>query len=147
MTEEEYLSGMKWASKGFSAEDTYKRITRDILDVLESVTLKYDDGKVEQVNIFKVSPSYLHMFIGTLSQKTNNKRMSWSDDRGKSHVFHYEYPAGSRTEFPWGPGIGVEVMTLRFKNETDFNQMTIAIQHAGRLLSPEVKDSTFKLQR
>ena len=42
MTEEEYLSGMKWASKGFSAEDTYKRITRDILDVLESVTLKYD---------------------------------------------------------------------------------------------------------
>ena len=73
--------------------------------------------------------------------------MSWSDNRGKSHVFHYEYPAGSRTEFPWGPGIGVEVMTLRFQDDTDFDELTISIQHAGRLLSAEVKDSTFKLQR
>ena len=52
---EEYLNGKNWAIKGYSAEDTYKMVTRDILDVLETVTLKYVDGRVEQVNIFKVS--------------------------------------------------------------------------------------------
>ena len=73
--------------------------------------------------------------------------MSWSDNRGNSHVFHYEDPAGTREEFPWGPGQGVEVMTLRFKNTTDFDALTISIQHAGRLLAPERKDSTFKIER
>jgi len=86
--------------------------------------------------------------IQTSLKKFNKKRLSWSDDRGKSHVFHYEFPAGSRVpEFSWGPGIGVEVMTLRFKNDTDFDALTVSIQHAGRLLAPERKDSTFKLER
>ena len=53
--EEEYLNGKNWATKGYTAEDVYKMVTRDILDVLETVTLKYDDGRVEQVDIFKVS--------------------------------------------------------------------------------------------
>ena len=29
-------------------------LTRDIADVLESITLKYDDGRIEQPDFFKV---------------------------------------------------------------------------------------------
>ena len=52
---EEYLNGKNWATRSYTAEDVYKLVTRDILDVLETVTLRYDDGRVEQVDIFKVN--------------------------------------------------------------------------------------------
>ena len=87
---------------------------------------------------------FYESFLKWLFQKTNHKEISWNDNRGKSHVFHYEEPA---TDVAIGTGQGVEVMTMKFKNDTDFESLTISIQHAGRMLAPEIKDSTFKLAR
>ena len=38
-------------------------VTRDINDVLESITLKYNDGRVEMPDFYKVIESYLYRFI------------------------------------------------------------------------------------
>ena len=59
-------------------------------------------------------------------------------------MFHYEYPA---TDVQIGFGTGVEWMIMKFKNGTDFESLSISLQHAGRMLSPEIKDSTYKLTR
>ena len=120
-------------------------VTRDIHDVLESITIIYNDGRVEVPDFFKVCGNLIENQSHSLShQKNNNKKLSWSDNRGKSHVFHYEIPA---TEVDIGKGQGVEWMFMKFKNNTDFEAMTISIQHAGRMLAPEIKDSTYKLAR
>ena len=38
-------------------------ITRDINDVLESITLKYNDGRVEMPDFYKVIVIYLYLSI------------------------------------------------------------------------------------
>ena len=69
-TQADYLSGEGWTGENSTPEEIYKYghilceinltvwarlVTRDIYDVMESITLKYDDGKVELPDFFKVS--------------------------------------------------------------------------------------------
>ena len=62
-------------------------------------------------------------------------------------MFHYQNPTILSNPIIHGAGTGVQWMTMKFKNDTDFDSLTISVQHAGRLLTPEVKDSTYKIER
>ena len=45
-------------------------MTRDIFNVLESVTLKYDDGRVEHPDFFKVTT----LLVFNLNDKSNSRK-------------------------------------------------------------------------
>ena len=64
----------------------------------------------------------------------------WSGPEGKVYILHFK----RKTKYH---KIGIETVNFEFNNLTDFGKLTMSLQHDGRMFAPEIKDSTFKLER
>ena len=64
----------------------------------------------------------------------------WSGPKGKLYIFHFK----KKTKYHKK---GIERITFEFSRKTDFSQLTLALQHDGRMFAPEIKDSSFKIER
>ena len=64
----------------------------------------------------------------------------WSGPEGKVYILHFK----RKTKYH---KIGIETVKFEFNNLTDFGKLTMSLQHNGRMFAPEIKDSTFKLER
>ena len=62
---------------------------------------------------------------------------------GPAHMLHFEM---NLDEGKYGE-IGITRIILNFKKETNFTNLKIGEQHAGRFLAPEIIDSTYKISR
>ena len=64
----------------------------------------------------------------------------WSGPQGKLYILHFK----KKTKYH---KIGIERIKFEFNQLTDFEQLTLALQHSGRMFSAEIKDSAFKIER
>ena len=98
-TKADFLSGIGWSRDSSSPDEMYRYglirnwmwnesknlvsiVTRDIFDVLESVTLKYDDGRVEHPDLFKVTTFHVskNSSSGKFTKWCQKPQMSYVPD-------------------------------------------------------------------
>ena len=108
---------------------------------MNSISLSLKDGTSVTWNPSKVKQEIkANIAIKSLVKGLPSNMREWSGPQGKLYILHFK----KKTRYH---KIGIERIKFEFNQLTDFEQLTLALQHSGRMFAAEIKDSAFKIER